>query len=86
MSQTGQINGKKNGWKTSNNKDVKNRDIIESIYNNLQSNNLNRLSIQFKHVFSHTSEPCGVSKDSLKYQIWLGNKIVDENVQKILNS
>lgn len=73
---------KHNGWKTANGKDVKNREIIQSI-SNIIENLADKIKIQFKHVFSHTTEP-KKSRDSSEYQIWLGNKIVDERIQNIL--
>lgn len=71
---------KRNDWKTANGKPVKNKELIENICKKLESIGS---KIQFKHVFSHTTEPKNKSRDSIEYQIWLGNKIVDENVQRL---
>ena len=74
----------RNGWKASNGKPVKNVEIISKILDNLKNVNNFNIEIQFEHVFSHTTEPKNTTKDSLKYKIWLGNKIADEKVQKKL--
>lgn len=77
---------KNNGWKTANKKDVKNSVLIKSISDGIDKiKNEYRINIEFKHVFSHTQEP-QCNKSSERYQIWLGNKIVDEMVSKILHS
>lgn len=71
----------RNGWLGANGKPVKNSECISNILENLKKLANLKIEIEFEHVFSHTTEPKGISKDSLKYKIWLGNKIVDEMVQ-----
>jgi ribonuclease HI len=71
----------KNDWKTAKNEPVKNMEIIQDI---LRLKNLIHDKITFQHVFSHTVEPS--DKKSLKYKIWLGNNIVDSNINKLLES
>ena len=75
----------KNNWKNAKGEDVKNQDIIKSTLNlkdNITSSNKN-IQIHFNHVFSHTQQPSDTT--SLKYFLWNGNNIVDENIKKILN-
>ena len=74
----------KNGWRGSNGKPVKNVECISKILDNLKIINNLDIEIEFVHVFSHTVEPKGISKDSSKYKMWLGNKIVDQLVQSKL--
>lgn len=74
-------NWQKNDWKTAKNEPVKNMEIIQDI---LRLKDLILAKIVFKHVFSHTVEPS--DKNSLKYKIWLGNNIVDSNINKLLES
>lgn len=75
----------KNAWKNAKGEDVKNQDIIKNILDlktNIDSSNKD-IKIEFNHVFSHTQAPDNV--DSLKYFLWKGNNMVDENIKKILN-
>ena len=77
-------NWEKNGYKTSKNEDVKNSDLIKKIVN-LKENikNKNVITINFKHVFSHTVEPN--NKDTLEHYIWKGNKICDELINELIS-
>jgi ribonuclease HI len=77
-------NWEKNGYKTSKNEDVKNSDLIKKIVN-LKENikNKNDITINFKHVFSHTVEPN--NKDTLEHYIWKGNKICDELINELIS-
>jgi len=45
------INWIKNDWKDKHNKNVKNKDLIEPIYNICKTNN----NIKFKHILAHTN-------------------------------
>lgn len=72
----------KNNWKNAKGEDVKNQDIIKNILT-LKDNIGNNAQIKFNHVFSHTQQPEDTS--SLKYFLWKGNNMVDENIKKILN-
>ena len=56
---------------------VKNRELIEQIINVTKI-----IPVTFKHVFSHTKEP--LNKNTLEYVLYLGNKIVDDNINEIL--
>ena len=71
----------KNGWKNSKGQEVKNKELIQDILNFKESIDEN-IKINFKHVASHTKEP--LDKTSLEYRIWLGNYIVDSNINKML--
>lgn len=75
----------KKGWKNAKGEDVKNQDIIKAIieFKNRISQSGSSIKISFQHVFSHTQPPD--DKNSLQYYLWDGNRIVDENIQKILN-
>lgn len=64
-------------WMTAKKKPVKNKELIEQIINVTKIR-----PVTFKHVFSHTKEP--VNKDTLEYVLYLGNKIVDDNINKLL--
>lgn len=75
----------KNNWKNAKGEDVKNQDVIKNILklrDDINNSNKN-IQISFNHVFSHTQEPSDTT--SLKYFLWNGNNIVDENIKKILN-
>lgn len=64
-------------WMTAKKEPVKNKELIEQIINVTKIR-----PVTFKHVFSHTKEP--VNKDTLEYVLYLGNKIVDDNINKLL--
>jgi ribonuclease HI len=76
-------NWEKNGYKTSKNENVKNSELIKQIIELKEEVQNNNITINFKHVFSHTMEP--QSKDTVEYYIWKGNKICDELVNEIIN-
>ena len=61
-----------NNWKTINGKDVKNKELIEILY---QLKNKNILTI-FKHIKAHQDEP--INKDSFEYKLWYGNYMADK--------
>lgn len=61
----------KNDWKTSNNENVKNKEIIKEIIKEIK----NKDSVFFMHVNSHTQEP--QDKDSEEHFIWSGNDKAD---------
>ena len=67
----------KNGWKRKNKSGkmsvVKNLDLIKSIKSMYYKYN-----IQFKHIKAHRVLGSEVSKDSLEYTEWYGNKMADE--------
>lgn len=71
----------KNDWKNSKNEPVKNKELIQEIYN--LKNNIENINITFKHVRSHTSEP--QDKNSLEWLLWYGNNQVDSNINCILS-
>lgn len=61
-----------NDWKTANNKEVSNKEIIQIII----QNTIDGDNIQFKYVPAHTVKP---SKNNLeKYIDWYGNNLADE--------
>lgn len=74
-------NWSKNGWKNSKGEEVKNKELIKDILTCKESIDQN-IKITFKHILSHTQEP--LDKNSLEYKLWLGNYIVDNNINKIL--
>jgi len=67
----------KNGWKRKNKsgkmEKVKNLDLIKSIKSMYYKYN-----IQFKHIKAHRVLGSDISKDSLEYTEWYGNKMADE--------
>jgi ribonuclease HI len=74
------INWKKNGWKTANNKPVKNIELIkkmDELYNKLKSKCNN---IEIKHIMAHQKEP---QRDSENWILWNGNNRVDCELRKI---
>lgn len=71
---------KKNGWKTSNNEDVKNKEIIENIMSVVTP--LEK-RISFVHVRSHTREPS--NKSSKDWKMWFGNDMADKLAKKGMN-
>lgn len=75
------ISWTKNNWKTSKGDLVKNKDLITDILH-LQNNLDPSITISFKHVLAHTKEP--KNKESMDYFLYLGNKIVDDNINKML--
>lgn len=66
---------KKRDWKTANGKDVKNRELIEWIYN-LIDKTKRVLDIEFKHVRGHKDPP--KDKSSYEYYLWEGNYYADK--------
>jgi ribonuclease HI len=62
-------NWEKNGWKSSNGKPVKNKELIKYNYDYY-----NRYRIKFNHVRSHTKAPTEASK----YKLWYGNEMADK--------
>lgn len=63
-------NWEKNGWKTKNNKPVKNKDLIQAIRKLYISDH----RIQLLHVRAHQEPP----KDDERYQLWYGNYMADK--------
>ena len=61
-------------WKKKNGEDVKNKDLIQTLYN-LK----NKYITIFKHVRSHQSEPTNKNSDEHKY--WYGNFMADQLAQ-----
>lgn len=72
----------KNNWKNSKGEPVKNKELIENIIRLIEENTEAGCHIKFKHVFGHTKEPN--NKSSFEYFLWLGNNIVDTNINKLL--
>jgi len=64
---------KKNGWKTSTNDEVKNKEIIENIFNTISPF---EKRASFVHVRSHKTEPR--DKTSKEWMIWYGNESADK--------
>lgn len=65
----------KNNWKTSKGEIVKNNNIIKEILD-MQEFFLNK--IEYKHIFSHLSEP--KNKDTIEYILWKGNDTIDKMI------
>jgi ribonuclease HI len=77
-------NWEKNGYKTAKNENVKNAELIKKIINIKNSIRENDITIKFKHVFSHLSEPN--DKNTLEYYLWYGNKKCDDNINELIES
>lgn len=71
-------NWSKNNWKTSKNKDVLNKSIIQEIVSLVEQKN-----IKFKYVKAHTQKP-NVSCDSIIFKEWFGNDKADKLAVKAL--
>lgn len=69
-----------NNWKTRNNENVKNSDIIKRI---LQLKN-EFPQVKLQHTFSHTKKP--KNENTHEYTIWYGNHHVDKMVNDVLLS
>ena len=73
---------KKNNWKTKNNEDVKNRDLIESIdasmmrikLINSKLDTAKKIKVKLIHVNSHQAMD---RTDITKFNIWYGNTVAD---------
>lgn len=65
---------KKNNWKTTNNENVKNQDLLREIDNRLDL--LSHLNIKFHHIYSHRREPKNKISDEWKH--WYGNNVADK--------
>ena len=68
-----------NNFKTTTNKEVKNKDLIKKI---LEYRSAIDFNVFFKHINSHTKEPD--NKNTKEYLLWNGNKIVDDNITSVL--
>lgn len=69
----------KNGWVTSQGTPVKNKELIQHIwqtYNQILAKT-NREFLAIKHQPSHTKSASSVSPDSQEYLYWHGNKMAD---------
>ena len=69
-------NWEKNNWQKYNKKkkqkeNIKNKDLIITLYNLY-----NKYNIIFTHIKAHCIEP--LNKKSLEYKLWFGNKIADK--------
>jgi ribonuclease HI len=73
----------KNNWKNSKGEDVKNQDLIKQILEYKTNIDKNDIKTKLKHVFSHIREPS--DKTSLQWKLFNGNRIVDVNINKILD-
>ena len=58
------------GWKTTNDKDVENKELLKELHNKIKAN-----FVIFKHVESHKQQP-NINSD--KYIHWYGNYKADE--------
>lgn len=68
-----------NNWKTRNNNNVKNADIIKRI---LHLKNQVKLQVKLQHTFSHTKKP--ENENTYEFTIWYGNNQVDKMVNDVL--
>lgn len=66
---------KRNGWKTANGKDVKNKDLIVWM-DNLITINKNYFQVSFEHAKAHRKEP--KERTGYKYFLWYGNMMADK--------
>jgi ribonuclease HI len=66
---------KRNGWKTANGKDVKNKDLIVWM-DNLITINKHYFQVSFEHAKAHSKEP--KDKSGYKYFLWYGNMMADK--------
>lgn len=73
----------KNGWVNSKKEPVKNKELIQDIVELSNKIEKNGGIVTFRHIFSHLREPS--NKDSLEWQFWNGNRIVDENINLIMH-
>ena len=62
----------RNNWKLRNGNNVKNRNLLELLFN--LSNEFNNVS--YNHIRSHKQEP--ENKESLEYKLWYGNMMADK--------
>lgn len=67
---------KRKGWKTVQDKNVKNRDLIEWLYYLLHKYAKTEMDFEFIHVSAHRDAP--KEKDSDEYKIWYGNDVADK--------
>jgi ribonuclease HI len=67
---------RRKGWKTVDDKTVKNRDLIEWLYYLLHKYAKTEIEFEFIHVSSHQDPP--KDKDSDEYKMWYGNDIADK--------
>jgi ribonuclease HI len=75
----------KNGWKNSKGEEVKNKELIQEILElKYQVNVKNQCITKFRHVFSHQQEPS--DKSSIEWKLFNGNRIVDTNINKMLEN
>jgi ribonuclease HI len=75
----------KNGWKNSKRQEVKNKELIQEILDlKYQVNVKNQCITKFRHTFSHQQEP--KDRSSVEWKLWNGNRIVDDNINKMLEN
>jgi ribonuclease HI len=67
---------KRKGWKTVQQKNVKNRDLIEWLYYLIHKYAKSEIEFEFIHVSSHQDAP--KDKESEEYKIWYGNDVADK--------
>lgn len=67
---------RRKGWKTVDDKNVKNRDLIEWLYYLLHKYAKTEIEFEFIHVSSHQDAP--KDKDSDEYKMWFGNNMADK--------
>lgn len=80
---------KKNGWRTSGGEPVKNKELIESIDNNMQRikvinstlEDAHKIRVKLIHVNSHQVPD---TTDKFKYSIWFGNYVADGLAQNTI--
>jgi len=75
----------KNDWKNSKKQTVKNKELIQEILDlKYQVNVKNQCITKFRHTFSHQQEPS--DKTSIEWKLFNGNRIVDTNINKMLEN
>lgn len=67
---------RRKGWKTVEDKNVKNRDLIEWLYYLLHKYAKSEIEFEFIHVSSHQEAP--KDKESEEYKMWFGNDMADK--------
>ncbi len=67
----------KNGWKTSNGKEVKHQELIKYCLEKIKEHSF----VEFLHQKSHQKEP--KDENSFEWFLWNGNRIVDKMAQDI---
>ncbi len=59
------VNWRKNGWKTSANKVVENKDLVENILAKIEERNSLKVQTLFEWIKGHSNQPGNVEADKL---------------------